>query len=295
MADTYAEDVIFHQPSFTKTWHTKSYAAISPSDPRLSAAGKVVLITGGGSGIGKATAKAFIEAQAAAILIVGRTEPKLKKTVAELQGIGKTTISYAVADATDAAAVDAAFATAIQDHGHIDVVVSNAGHLDDHLPIAKSDLAEYWRSFEVNIKGPLIVSRAFLKVHRPGATFINVSSAAAIMAAIPGFSSYSASKLGGAKVMEYLHFENPDLRVFNWQPATTQTDMQSKAGVKMGAPDDIGLPASFAVWLTSQESEFLRGRLVWSNFDVEEMKARADEIKEKNLLTLSLTGYPFNA
>lgn len=57
----------------------------------------------------------------------------------------------------------------------------------------------------------------------------------------------------------------------------------------------IGLPAAFCVWLASQESEFLRGRFVWSNWDVNEMKARAQEIEEKNLLTIALNGWPQEA
>ena len=52
------------------------------------------------------------------------------------------------------------------------------------------------------------------------------------------------------------------------------------------------LPASFCVWLASGESDFLKGRLVWANWDVNEMKAKADEIMEKDLLTLRLTGWP---
>jgi hypothetical protein len=53
-----------------------------------------------------------------------------------------------------------------------------------------------------------------------------------------------------------------------------------------------GLPAAFCLWLASQESEFLKGRFVWANWNVEELMARADEIKEKDLLTITLNGWP---
>lgn len=55
----------------------------------------------------------------------------------------------------------------------------------------------------------------------------------------------------------------------------------------------IGLPGGFSVWLASNESEFLRGKFVWSNWDVKEMKAREKEIAESDLLTLKLGGWPF--
>ena len=52
------------------------------------------------------------------------------------------------------------------------------------------------------------------------------------------------------------------------------------------------LPASFCVWLASGESDFLKGRFVWANWDVNEMKAKAEEIVGKDLLTMRLTGWP---
>jgi hypothetical protein len=70
--------------SFTEISHRSSYPDISPSNPILSATGKVILITGGGSGIGKAIAIAFSEAQAAVVVLIGRTEAHLRATQAEL-------------------------------------------------------------------------------------------------------------------------------------------------------------------------------------------------------------------
>ena len=52
------------------------------------------------------------------------------------------------------------------------------------------------------------------------------------------------------------------------------------------------LPASFCVWLASGESEFLKGRLVWGHWDINEMKAKAQEVVDKDLLTLRLSGWP---
>jgi hypothetical protein len=56
--------------------------------------------------------------------------------------------------------------------------------------------------------------------------------------------------------------------------------------------DKEGLPGAFCVWLASLESEFLRGRFLFSSWDVVEMKGRGQEIKENGLLVLGLNGWP---
>lgn len=53
----------------------------------------------------------------------------------------------------------------------------------------------------------------------------------------------------------------------------------------------IELPGGVCLWFASQESEFMRGRFMFSNFDVEEMKAKAEEIEGKNLFTVALSGW----
>jgi NAD(P)-dependent dehydrogenase (short-subunit alcohol dehydrogenase family) len=163
-------------PSFTKALHHASYPEISPSNPTLSAEGMVILITGGGAGIGKATAAAFIEAGATAVILIGRTESSLKAAQAELSLTNTHAVDYYQADITDPAAVEDAFSTTVQRYGKIDVLVNIAGHLSVHKPLAESPLDDYWRGFEINIKGPIVATQAFLKIARPGATIINVSS-----------------------------------------------------------------------------------------------------------------------
>ena len=54
----------------------------------------------------------------------------------------------------------------------------------------------------------------------------------------------------------------------------------------------VSLPADFVVWAASPEAEFLKGRYVWVNWDIEELKARKEELVEKNLLTMGLRGWP---
>ncbi len=121
-----ADDIVIPKIlSFTKTWHNKAYHSISPTRPELSAAGKNVLVTGGGSGIGKAIATAFSRAGAASVAILGRRENRLK--VAAAASGHKTKVLYKVADLTIRADVETAFKDIVKEVGKISILVSNAG------------------------------------------------------------------------------------------------------------------------------------------------------------------------
>ncbi|KAF4448437.1 Short-chain type dehydrogenase/reductase [Fusarium austroafricanum] len=281
--------------NFVPTYHHASYSYISESKPELSLNGKIAFITGGGRGIGRAIAKSFAVAGAKGIFLVGRTESTLRDAADELKKLhgpadSATTVHYAKADITDASAVASAFKLAIEAFGHIDILIQNAGYLDDHRSVADSDLEDYWKTFEINVKGGLNVVQNFLKQSQVGDTIINIGSGAGHIPYLPGYSAYSASKLSFARIIEYVHHENPHLRVFNINPGAIATDMQAKSG-DINAQDDIGLPASYCVWLAaSQEADNLKGRFLWTNWDVNELMGRADEIKEKNLLVHGLAG-----
>lgn len=57
--------------------------------------------------------------------------------------------------------------------------------------------------------------------------------------------------------------------------------------------DLVSLPGSFNLWLASPEARFLKGKYLWANWDVDELKARAKEIESSAQLTLTLVGWPF--
>ncbi|MCJ1387182.1 hypothetical protein MMC18_000022 [Xylographa bjoerkii] len=293
-------------PTFTKTFHRTSYPAIEESNPSLSATGKVVVVTGGGRGIGKPIAISFAKAGAKAVVILGRTEATLLQAKEEIQKAAATAtggrshpilVQSFVADTLDAEAVNAAFASVRSQIGPIDVLVNNAGYLSEPASAAASSLDDYWYGFEVNVRGALIVMRAFLKgAAAETATLINMATAGTYLPvqSLPGFSGYSASKLAMTRVMEFVQQEQPSLRVFNLHPGMIETDMSRKTGMTVAGGavmDDVGLPAAFCVWLASRESDFVKGRFVWANWDVEELKQMEQAIKEKNLLTMGLIGW----
>ncbi|OAL18784.1 hypothetical protein AYO22_10113 [Fonsecaea multimorphosa] len=303
-------------PSFTKTWHHSPYAAIDPRQPSLSAQGKTVFITGGATGIGKATAIAFAQAKARAVVITGRTKSTLDSAKVEIEEAAQAESNRDFqclvfqADVTSASAMEDAFGQTVQKLGGIDVLVSNAGYVDSHSVIAQSDLDDYWQCFETNAKGALVVIKAFLKTHSaaqpqsasaqnppvPKPIIINISSGAAHLPppVIPTFSAYAASKLAALHIFCYLQDEHPDdLIVFNLQPGEIPTAMARK-GQRNMAKDDVRLPASWCVWAAAKaesDANFLKGRFVWGNWNVDELCERREEVEKGDLLKVELKGW----
>lgn len=128
-------------PTYTKKWHKKPYPAVSPLRPELSAKGKVVVITGGGTGIGLRIAKAFAQAGASWIGIVGRREHILISAIQEIAkySTNGAKIEYAVAYVTKPAEINAAFTALAEKLGRVDVFVSNAGYLSEPTPLMEAD------------------------------------------------------------------------------------------------------------------------------------------------------------
>lgn len=213
-------------PSFTKTWHNKPYAAIDPSRPELSAAGKTIFITGGGAGIGIALTRSFAAAGASVIAISGRTESRLLAAKKDIEtAYPKTKVHTFAADIADEKAMTAAF----QSVGKVDVLVNNAAKMSDLEPIATTTVTEWWKGVETTVKGAFIVVQAFLPVAAPNAAVINVTTGAAHLPPFQDHSSYAASKVAANKFFEAVQSEHPDLQVTNFHPGVIKSDMSDKS------------------------------------------------------------------
>jgi len=249
-----------------------------------------VLITGGGWGIGRAIPDAFAAAGAARIAISGRTESKLKSAFAELKETYRNTeFSYFVADITDASAVKAMF----DSFGAPDVLVNNAGWMISPGDFKSVDLKEWWTVFEVNILGTAIVTQAFLRAKPEGkdAVVVTVNTVGAHLGThAPGLSSYCASKAGLLRLSEAIQAETPEVRFVSIHPGGVQTDMFTKSELPKMAMTSPALAANFILWLASPEAGFMKGRFAWVNWDVDELKAKKEEILEKDLLQYTLGG-----
>ncbi|KAF2232804.1 putative oxidoreductase [Viridothelium virens] len=282
-------------PSPTSTWHTKTYPSISPTRPELSAKGKTVVVTGGGTGIGAATARHFAEAGASRIALLGRREQPLLDTKASIeQQYADVEVFAASTDITKKSEVDAAFAKFVGG-GKIHVLVSNAAVIGPQESVEKVDADAFLEAIQQNLRGSLAVAQAFLRHASTDPVVIETSSFLAHLNIAPGFVSYSVAKLAVFRLWDSLAYANQELSVFHVQPGVVDSAMSQEAGgVKaMGFEDDVSLPASFNVWLASPEARFLKGRFLWSNWDADELKAQAKEIEGSRQLSIDLVGWPF--
>ena len=148
----------------TKVYHKESYDVISPSNPANSQSGRSILITGGSSGIGLATAKAFMAASALKIVIVARQEANLSKATEELEkfrpkGCSTHIVSHSCNIANDAN-VKHLWQRLKNEGIVIDTLVLNAG-VGTFGPVLETSATETWSIFETNVLGNLLMSQSF--------------------------------------------------------------------------------------------------------------------------------------
>jgi len=155
-------------------------------------AGKVALITGAGSGIGRASAELFA-AEGAAVAVVDLREDAAKETADAITHSGGTAIALG-ADVTDADAIKAAVERTATELGRLDVVYNNAG-IGSKGSVAEAEEADWDLCFGVNAKGTFLTSRAAVPhLERDGGgSIINQGSVAALVG-IANFAAYCAAK-----------------------------------------------------------------------------------------------------
>jgi NAD(P)-dependent dehydrogenase (short-subunit alcohol dehydrogenase family) len=148
---------------------------------------KVAIVTGGTSGIGLATAKAFA-AQGANVFITGRRRETLDKAV---QAIGGK-VTGVQGDMSKLADIDRLYDAVQQKHAQIDVIFANAGG-GNFAPLGAIDEAHFDEIFATNVKGVLFTVQKALPLLRDGASVVLTSSVTGITG-MPAFSVYSATK-----------------------------------------------------------------------------------------------------
>jgi NAD(P)-dependent dehydrogenase (short-subunit alcohol dehydrogenase family) len=217
-------------PSPTSTWRTNTYPSLSPTRPELSAKGKVVIVTGGGSGIGAETARYFAEAGASRIALLGRREQPLLDTKASIeQKFPNVEVFVASTDVTKKSEVDDAFGKFLGD-GKIDVLVSNAAMVGPLEAVSDVDSDKFIDGIHKNLLGSLLVAQAFLRYASTDAVVIDVNSSAAHLNFGPQFPSYSIAKMGIFRLWDSVAFAYPELSVFHIQPGIVATAMNEESG-----------------------------------------------------------------
>lgn len=282
---------------FTQTVHNDTYDFISPTKANLN--GKSVFISGASRGIGKQAALSYATAGASKIALGARSslaslEPEIA-AAAKAAGHPAPTVLAIVLDVTDPKSADAAAATVKKEFGGLDVLINNAGYLEKWIPIAESDPFEWWKTMEVNIKGPYLLTRSFIPVllGTEGGlkTILNVSSIGA-HTVLPGGSSYQTTKMALVRLTEFTQAEYGDKGILALvaHPGGVMTELASNMpdNLKFILADQPALAADTFVWLTKERRDWLAARYVSVTWDMEQLDAKKDEIEKKDLLKIRM-------
>ena len=140
--------------------------------------GKVAIVTGGGSGIGKGIAKAFAD-EGCSVVIAARNADRLAAAAAELSNGGGTVISIPT-DVTSEEQMISLFAKTMAQFGKVDVLVNNSGAFDGG-PVEELTMEQWQKVIDVNVTGPFLGSREAFKIMKKqgGGRIINIGSIAA--------------------------------------------------------------------------------------------------------------------
>src|ERR1022692_4580438 len=224
--------------------------------------GKVAVITGGATGIGRAAAKRFIE-EGAFVFIFGRRQEALDAAVADL-GPNARAVKGSV---SDLAGLDRLYAAVKAERGTLDIVFANAG-AGSQLPLGKITAEHIDEIFDTNVKGSIFTVQKALPLMGEGGSIILTGSSAGTTGA-PAFSASKAAVRNLARTWAE-DLKGTGIRVNVLSPGPTATELAVKAlgeeGMKvfaslnplkrMADPAEIGAVAAF---LASQDSSFMTG------------------------------------
>ena len=231
--------------------------------------GKVALITGGGRGIGRATAIELAK-EGVNVGLVGRTLENLEKVKEELKDYD-IKVSVASADVSDLDDITAAVEKIRQELGPIDILLNNAG-ISKFGKFMELTPEEWTNIVDVNVKGVYYTTRAVLPemVERQAGDIINISSTAGQKGGHVT-SAYSASKAAVIGLSESLMMEvrKDNIRVVTLTPSTVATDMAKELELTDGNPEKVMQAEDLAELIVAQLK--LNNRVVlkhaglWSN------------------------------
>lgn len=225
-------------PSYTKVTHNATYDGITPTQPGLSTAGKVVLITGASGGIGRATASSFAASGPKALILLGRRADALAETASIVKAsYGGLPIQTYEAELCDASSVRDALNKAAAECGGIDILVHAAGVLAPVEPLLEADPTTFLDGYKTTVLGTLVTAQSVVRANpdKP-VTFVNLTTAGILFPPFPGMGAYVSSKLAVVKLLEAFAAENPQVRLHNVHPGFLQTAMSAKLAEKVKLP-----------------------------------------------------------
>ena len=239
----------------------------------LSLDDKSIIITGGGTGLGRAMVNALARAGADVAIAARRTGP-IEEAADEVRSLGRRSLAIAC-DVADSAQVDAMVETTIAELGKVDVMINNAGRTNNpRIPIWEVT-DEIWRSeIDVNLSGAFFCARAVSKhmAERGKGKIINVASGFGIRAGRDIY-TYACGKGGMMQLTRTLAFSlarygiTANTIVPGFIPTRGVESMRSGLPAsgdslptgKLGKPEDMG---PIAVFLSSDASDYMTGEMI---------------------------------
>jgi NAD(P)-dependent dehydrogenase (short-subunit alcohol dehydrogenase family) len=274
------------------------------SHPPVDLTGQVALVTGGGRGLGRAFAIALAKA-GARVAVTARTAEPLAETVAMVGRAG----GRALAIPGDVSAPDAVahvVRTAESQLGMVDILVNNAGAVGPLGYDWEVDLEDWWRTFEVNVRGPFLYARAVLPgmVKRQRGRIVNISTGAGF-GRLPQMDAYCATKAALTQWTKCLaaDIQAHGVTVFAFHPGMVRTSMLDaltspdvpnavqaffSSLLSQGRDVPIERSAQMLLFLVSGRADALSGRFIRAQDNEEELVRRAEEIRRDDLHVVTL-------
>ncbi|KAH8893617.1 NAD(P)-binding protein [Thozetella sp. PMI_491] len=283
---------------FTRNVYTAVYPAIDPTSEGNSLKGKTVVLTGASRGIGAhSIAPAFVKAGVKAIVLIAKNLTKLTIVKEHLKAINpEVEVLCLAVDIASTDQVNKAWSEINVKYKTVDILINNAGiESTDSNKTHEQDTDVFFKNYEVNVKGTHSMTQQYLKAAIPWATanapaiIINISSGSA-WGTWPDLAGYTGSKLAMMQYTTTVAASYPGtVLIIAINPGMNDTEI-IPAGLRAAGLDwnDFSLTGGNLVWLVANpaRSMFLNGRMISVEWDVDELVARAEEIKSKNLLTM---------
>jgi NAD(P)-dependent dehydrogenase (short-subunit alcohol dehydrogenase family) len=199
--------------------------------------GQVAIMTGGGTGIGRAAAL-MMAAEGAQVVVAGRRKPPLDEVAGEIARAGGRAVAHAC-DVAKPAEGRALAEWTIAQYGRVDVLVNNAGHSSKRRNVRWVEQADWDAVIAVNLTGVYALTQAVLPsmIERGGGTIVTISSLAALKPGLIGGAPYGAAKAGVLNLMGHVHtvLREKGIRATTIMPAEVDTPILDNRPL---VPDD---------------------------------------------------------
>jgi NAD(P)-dependent dehydrogenase (short-subunit alcohol dehydrogenase family) len=243
--------------------------------PRDRMAGRVCLITGGGSGIGRATALQMAQEGATAVVIACRRVVEGQSTVDECARLGAQAL-FVQTDVTREAEVADLVRTIVDRFGGLDVAFNNAGFQERRAPLELQTNEAYDTVFNANLRSVFLCLKHQIPAMEllGGGRIVLNASVSGMRNPNPGLALYSASKAAVISLMRSAAMECAPrgIRINAVAPGRVVTDMMLASGIadmsavaaglplrRMGQPDEV---AEAVVWLASDDAGYIVGHVL---------------------------------